>query len=53
MQTEVYLNGKFVGYTDDAPRFCQQVRTERRKGAISNIVNIHLDLEANRIMIEG
>ena len=47
------LNGKFAGYTDDAIRFAQQVRTERRKGAISNTVNVRYDKDANRVTIEA
>jgi DNA-directed RNA polymerase subunit B len=53
MHTEVFLNGKFVGFTDDAPHYAQQVRAERRKGAISNSVNVHHDKDSNQVLIEA
>ena len=51
--SEVYLNNKFVGETDDAGFFVEQFKSERRKGGISNNVNIYFNEKSNEIRIEA
>ena len=51
--TEVYLNNKYIGEVEEASLFLEQFKIERRKGAISNNVNIYHDNRANEIRIEG
>lgn len=53
MPAEVYLNGRFVGYADDGLKYAQQVRGERRKGAIANVVNVRFDKDANIVFVES
>ncbi|MBI5389269.1 DNA-directed RNA polymerase subunit B [Candidatus Woesearchaeota archaeon] len=53
MTSEVYMNGKFVGNVDDPIAFVNQVRGERRKGMVSNNLNITYVQESNEIKIEA
>jgi DNA-directed RNA polymerase subunit B' len=51
--TEVYLNNKYIGVVDDAALFTEQFKQERRRGAVSNNVNIYVDDKADEIRIES
>jgi DNA-directed RNA polymerase subunit B' len=51
--TEVYLNHKYLGDTDDAKDFVEQFRGERRKGAIDSSVSAHYDEAADEVKIES
>ena len=50
--TEIYLNSKFVGETEDPILFTDQFKSERRKGVISLNSNIHFNETADVIEIE-
>ena len=50
--TEVYLNSKLLGTVDNADSFTQSVKDERRKGALTNNLNIFFDEKADQIHIE-
>ncbi len=49
---EVYLNGKFIGTTDEPDNFVESVFLERRKGALSQNINLLYDKEQKKIRIE-
>lgn len=51
--TEMYLNGKFLGYVENYEEFVKQVKTERRKGTIDLNVNIYYDEVSDEIHIES
>mgnify|MGYP001574236820 FL=1 len=53
MATEVYLNSKFVGTIDNPIEFVQKVREERRKGLVSENLNIYHKEKANEIQVES
>lgn len=38
--TEVYLNGKYIGTVDNYESFISQLKTERRRGSITNNLNV-------------
>ncbi len=40
---EVYLNEKFIGTVDDPFSFVDDVKDLRRKGALSDDINVHID----------
>ena len=46
---DVYLNEKFVGAVDDAQVFLTKIKTARRFGKVSKIINVHYDEEFNLI----
>jgi len=50
---EVYINSKFSGTVDDAKLFAQQVREERRKGAIPSNVNVFYNERLDEVQIES
>lgn len=49
--TEVYLNGKYVGEIDQHEEFISQLKTERRRGALSDNVNIFYDDKIDEIQV--
>jgi len=51
MTTEIYLNNKYVGNTDDGRLFAEDLRDQRRKGEISEQVNIFYDEKVNEVQI--
>lgn len=51
--TEVYINYKFVGTTEDPLSFVSSLRDERRKGSLSTNINIFYNEEANEIHLES
>jgi len=50
---EVYLNSKFAGTVDDAKIFVEEVKDLRRKGSLSEEVNVYHDEEANEVKINS
>ena len=51
--TEVYLNSKFVGNVDNPIEFVQKIREERRKGAITEKLNVYYNEKTNEIQLES
>jgi DNA-directed RNA polymerase subunit B' len=51
--SEVYLNGKFVGWVDNPEDFVKQVRAERRKGVLSDSVNVYYSELVDEIKVES
>ena len=51
--TEVFLNGKFVGEVENASDFVEKVRSERRRGSLSHMVNVHVDSRLDRIIVNS
>jgi len=49
--TEVYLNGKYVGEVDQHEEFISQLKTERRRGALSDNVNIFYDDKIDEVQV--
>jgi len=49
--SEVYLNGKFVGEVENPAEFTEKVRGERRKGAISENLNVYYNKEIDNVQI--
>ena len=47
----VYLNGDFVGYHDDPAYLTDRVREERRRGKMSNEVNVRYDPSTKEVII--
>jgi len=47
---DIYLNGKYIGKTDNPEKFVQEFRKKRRLGYLPETVNIYLD-EQNDIYI--
>ncbi len=52
MMTEVYINGKFIGTTENAKEFYANVVSERRKGKLTQNLNINYDEELDNISID-
>ncbi len=50
--TDVYLNGKFAGFVDNPQVFAEQLRAERRKGDISENVNVYVEEETDELFVE-
>jgi len=49
--TELYLNGKYVGDVENHEDFISQLRTERRRGAVSTNINMLYDKNLDEIQI--
>ncbi len=49
--SEVYLNGKFVGEVKNPAEFTEKVIEERRRGAISENLNVYYDKKTNNVQI--
>jgi len=49
---EVYLNGKFIGLVEDASVFVDGVLEERRKGKLSQNINIIYDKDRGNVSVE-
>tara|TARA_Y100000310_G_scaffold299605_1_gene334601 strand:+ start:2466 stop:4268 length:1803 start_codon:yes stop_codon:yes gene_type:complete len=49
--TEVYFNGKFLGKIQVAKDFIKQVIESRRKGVLSNSLNIYYNEQVNEVYI--
>jgi len=52
MNAEVYLNGKFVGDIENPNEFVNKVIVERRKGKLTNNVNISYNERNNEVNVE-
>ena len=50
--TETYLNGVYIGDVEDPSVFVDQFKSERRKGGISNNINIKFNEKSNSLHIE-
>src|SRR3989344_3702860 len=50
--TEVYLNSRLLGIVDNADSFVQSVKEERRKGGITDNLNVFYDEKAEIVQIE-
>lgn len=48
---DVYVNSKFIGTVDDPKVFVEDVRDLRRKGALSEYVNIYHDINADEVRL--
>lgn len=46
---EVYINSRFIGTTEDAKQFAEDARDLRRKGGVSENINIFYDDVANEV----
>ncbi len=51
--TEIYLNFKYVGETENPKELVSNLIDQRRKGSISNKVNINFDKEQDKIEIDS
>src|SRR3989338_2422375 len=50
---EVYLNSKFVGNVDNPIELVQKIRDERRKGLITDNLNVYYHEKANEVQLES
>ncbi|MBW2977218.1 DNA-directed RNA polymerase subunit B [Candidatus Woesearchaeota archaeon] len=50
--TDVYLNNKLVGEIEDPQNFVNQLKGDRRKGAITSNLNVYYNEKADQINIE-
>ena len=48
---DVYLNSKYIGTVDDALLFVENIKDQRRKGALSEELNVYYDNEANEVRL--
>ncbi len=51
--SDVYLSGKFIGTVEDGEAFANSMREERRRGAVSENVNVYYDSAAGEVHIEA
>ena len=49
---DVYLNSKLVGTVDNAEDFTNKIRDQRRKGVVSDNLNINYEKKSDRVEIE-
>ena len=49
---DVFMNEKFIGTVDNPEEFINKVRTSRRQGKISSVLNIFYNERAKDIVIE-
>src|SRR3990167_4387396 len=50
---EVYLNSKFVGTVDNPIEFVQKIREERRRGSVSEKLNVYYKEQSNEVQLES
>jgi len=50
---DVYLSGKYVGTVEDSEAFAHSIREERRRGAVSENVNVQYDPASGEVRIEA
>ncbi len=53
MTVDVYLNDKFIGTVENAKEFVKQIRSERRKGVLSQELNFFFDEEYDEIYLDA
>lgn len=51
--SDVYLSGKFVGTVEDGEAFANSMREERRRGIVSDNVNVYFDSASGEVHIEA
>src|SRR3989338_8697283 len=51
--SDVYLSGKFVGSVEDGEAFASSLREERRRGAVSENVNVFFNASSSEVNIEA
>ncbi len=51
--SDVYLSGKFVGAVEDGEAFASSMKEERRRGSLSENVNVYFDAPSNEVHIEA
>lgn len=51
--TEVYLNGKFVGYVDSKDEFLDRIKSDRRSGVMSSNCNFNYNAPLDQVHIES
>jgi DNA-directed RNA polymerase subunit B' len=51
--TDIYLNSKFIGTAEDPVMFTDNIKDLRRKGTISDYVNVHYDKSNNEVHISS
>lgn len=49
---DVYMNEKFIGTVENGPDFINKIKEERRKGRVSNVLNIHYDKKMDEIYLD-
>ncbi len=49
---DVFLNERFIGTVENAKEFLKQVKSERRRNALSQDLNIYFDEEYNEIYLD-
>jgi len=49
--SEAYLNGKFIGTVENPAEFTEKVKDQRRKGKISENLNVYYDKETDNIQV--
>lgn len=49
--TDVYLNARFVGTVEDASVFVDELKDVRRKGGVSDNVNVYFDRNADEVYV--
>ena len=50
---EVFLNGKFLGESDDGDKLVENFLEERRKGKVDSSISISFNKESNQIFLES
>ncbi len=50
---DVYLSGKYVGTVEDGEAFSNSLREERRRGALSENVNVYYNTASDEVQIEA
>ncbi len=49
---DVFLNERFIGTVENAKEFVKQIKTERRRNALSQDLNVYFDEEYNEIYLD-
>ena len=52
IHTEAYINGKFLGRTENCRELADRIREERRKGSITSNLNVAYNEEGEEVHIE-
>src|SRR3989338_353454 len=50
---EVYLNSKFVGTIDNQIEFAEKIREERRKGIVTEKLNVYYNEKSDEVQLES
>ncbi len=49
----VFLSGKYIGYVEDGAKFAEEIRRNRRLGAVSGEINVAYNKKLNEVMINA